>query len=246
MQPENFNKWQVNDLKNYLLQYNIDPDDIKGSGKNGNVIKVDLVKTAKKIKSKIYINSNVNQNNDLPDKSGYTVPEDIIKEILNVSDVNTIINLCGTSTMYQRYCNDQFWKNIANREEMPIKTTAKEWIEEYLYHQYEVNVLIQMLADGMTIVINLATPVLIFDDVNYLNVIGDDYLINNIIISKEKLYKSLMQLFYEFPKTTPSSMYVSLRKKNMAFFLAHPESIKGKTKSVQYKNAIKLWNKYYK
>ena len=43
-----FDSWLVPELKEYLLQYNITPKDIKGSGKNGNVVKKDLVRTAKK------------------------------------------------------------------------------------------------------------------------------------------------------------------------------------------------------
>lgn len=51
IQSENFNKWQVNDLKNLLLQYNIDIKVIKGSGKYGNVIKKDLLKQQKNQRS---------------------------------------------------------------------------------------------------------------------------------------------------------------------------------------------------
>lgn len=41
---EDFNTWLVADLKNLLLQYDILP--IKGSGKNGNVIKADFIKSS--------------------------------------------------------------------------------------------------------------------------------------------------------------------------------------------------------
>lgn len=44
-----FESWLVSELKELLLQYNITPKDIKGTGKNGNVVKKDLVRTAKKI-----------------------------------------------------------------------------------------------------------------------------------------------------------------------------------------------------
>lgn len=46
MDTEDFNKWSVKDLKEYLLQYDIIEDDIEGSGKNGRIIKADLVRTA--------------------------------------------------------------------------------------------------------------------------------------------------------------------------------------------------------
>ena len=57
-----FDSWYVNELKEYLLQYNITPKDIKGSGKNGNVVKKDLVRTAKKISKFSPKTSKVSQN----------------------------------------------------------------------------------------------------------------------------------------------------------------------------------------
>lgn len=38
---DNFNTWTVNELKEYLLQYDITTDDIKGTGVNGRVVKKD-------------------------------------------------------------------------------------------------------------------------------------------------------------------------------------------------------------
>lgn len=46
---EDFNKWSVSDLKEYLLQYDITAKDIQGSGKNGNVIKTDYIFAARQI-----------------------------------------------------------------------------------------------------------------------------------------------------------------------------------------------------
>lgn len=240
MESENFNKWSVNDLKNLLLQYNIEPANINGSGKNNNVIKADLVRTARKIKAYTNINDETKGIN-------HNLPIDVINEILNVSDISTIINLCNTSNIYQNICNEQFWKKIAERELMPIKTTIKDWINEYLHHQYEVNILIQMLNDKMTIIINLPTPFLVFDEVNYLSFIGgtyETYLINNVIVNKEKLSQYLIKLLYQYPYVSPYSLYVPLRKKHMKEFIDRAISIK-KTKSVPYKQAVKLWYKYY-
>lgn len=62
--------WFVPELKEYLLQYNITPKDIKGSGKNGNVVKKDLVRTAKKI-SKV---SSKKQTNTFPSELTDVVP----------------------------------------------------------------------------------------------------------------------------------------------------------------------------
>src|SRR5688572_423076 len=49
MNSEDFGTWLVTDLKNLLLQYNITNKDIKGTGKNGNVVKKDYIKKNKKI-----------------------------------------------------------------------------------------------------------------------------------------------------------------------------------------------------
>jgi len=44
-----FDLWIVSDLKDYLYQHDITLKDIRGSGQNGNVIKKDLIRAAKKI-----------------------------------------------------------------------------------------------------------------------------------------------------------------------------------------------------
>jgi len=46
---EDFKKWSVYDLKDYLLQHDIITSDIEGSGKNNRVMKNDLIRFAKKI-----------------------------------------------------------------------------------------------------------------------------------------------------------------------------------------------------
>ena len=59
-------------------------------------------------------------------------PSEIIYEILNVSDVETIIKLCSTSNLYNQYCDYRFWVSIAERENIPIKTNVKDWIKDYI------------------------------------------------------------------------------------------------------------------
>ena len=245
---ENFNKWQVLDLKNLLLQYDITTKDIKGSGKNGNVVKSDLIKTIKKVIK------NDNSFNNLYDKLVDDIPEkynplngnnqlplDIMTEIIKISDVKTVVNLCNSSTTIQ--CDEKLWTYIANREEMPIKTTSKAWIKEYLYHEREVEILLQMLKDGLMIIVNLPKDYLyFFEGTNTLVFLGDSYLINSVII--KDMTDILMKLLYTYPDIAPYSTFVSLRKHHLKEFI--DRSIETKTtKSVPYKNAVKIWDKYY-
>lgn len=232
---ENFNKWQVLDLKNLLLQYDITSKDIKGSGKNGNVVKSDLIKTIKKVIK-----------NDIPIINEYHVnplPFDIMTEIIKISDVKTVINLCNSSTTLQNYCDEKLWAYIANREEMPIKTTSKAWIKEYLYHEWEVEILLQMLKDGLTIVVNLPKDSLYFGEgLNVLMYMNYHYVINNNII--DDMANILMKLLYTYPDVSPYSRFVNLRKHDLKEFIDRSIETK-KTKTVSYKNAVKIWDKYY-
>lgn len=49
MQEEDFSKWTIPELKELLLQYDINTEYMKGSGKNNNMIKKDYIKISKKI-----------------------------------------------------------------------------------------------------------------------------------------------------------------------------------------------------
>ena len=231
---ENFNKWQVLDLKNLLLQYDITTKDIKGTGKNGNVVKSDLIKTIKKvIKNDISI---INENHVNP------LPLDIMTEIIKISDVKTVINLCNSSTTLQKYCDENLWAYIANREEMPIKTTSKAWIKDYLYHEWEVEILLQMLKDGLTIVVSLPKDYLYFGEgLNVLMYMNYHYVINNNIIDDNKMANLLMKLLYTYPDVSPYSRFVSLRKHPLKEFIDNTIN----TKSAAYKNAVKIYDKYY-
>ena len=272
MEAENFNKWLVSDLKQYLLQNNIELDTIKGTGKNGNVVKNDLIKTAKKIKSN-FISTQSESTTPIPVKDGSLMPNidilplvqdnldlpmDIINEILNISDVNTIINFCNSSMLYQKHCNKQLWEKIAIREGMPIRTTVNEWIKEYLYHQYEVNILIEMLKNEIFIDFNLPTPYLLFKFKNILNYNGN-YTItiykgnyrNRIMVSEEEMIKLLMKLLYQFPNVylyrhPEIVISIPLRKRHLKYFI-NELKLKDRKKSTPYKNknALKIWYQYY-
>lgn len=127
MEPENFNTWKVNDLKEYLLQYDILPKDIKGSGKNGNVIKSDLIRTVKKVNKKENFNNepiNITLTNDIYQEVLYNLPIDDIKSFC-LSNKNTHNNICE---------NKLFWENKFQKDNLPIigkPTNLNEWFKEY-------------------------------------------------------------------------------------------------------------------
>lgn len=249
-----FNKWVVPDLKTLLLQYNIDLNDIKGSGKYGNVVKADLVKAVKKIK----MNTELLMSNE--DNDFLNLPIDMINEIINLLDVNSIIHFCNTSLTFNKYCTEDLWKKIAIREEMPIHTanggsTVTEWIKEYLYHQYEVNILIQMLKDKVLMAIDLPSSYLSFDKENiilyngYILDTGYNYFINNTKFSEQEITQLFMKLLYQFPNVyiyryPKIKINMPLRKHHLKYFINQSILMK-RTKSKPYKNAMTLWNKYY-
>jgi hypothetical protein len=236
---DNFNKWTVSDLKNLLLQYDI--TDIKGSGKNGNVIKSDLIKTVKKVLK--------NEQSYIEIHTDISLPMDVMAEIINISDVETIINLCQTSSMMKNQCNEAFWHKIADREEMPIKTNAKDWIKEYRNNLKEVKVLMKMLKE-MKIIVNMPEAYLYFNEwmnvIRYSNDKGNDkvYLINDVITNESNMIKILMELLYHYPNISPYSQFVSLRKHQLKCYLDNAE-LNNVPKTHMYKNGIKIWNKYY-
>lgn len=63
-----------------------------------------------------------------------SLPDDVIREILYKSDINTIINYC-TTNKYQHICNDNnFWKYIFQRDNIKMienPTNTQEWITMY-------------------------------------------------------------------------------------------------------------------
>ena len=178
---------------------------------------------------------------------------DVIHEIINVSDVNTIINLCMAS---KDICSTQMWRKIADREDMPLKTTVEEWIKEYLYHQYEVNQLIHMLKDKIIMTIQLPTSFLMFDEKNtilYANPMTcqiGGYFINSKNMPEEELVQLFMKLFYQFPNVyiyrhPKIAVNIPLRKRHLKYFIEQSILTK-RTKTRPYKNAMMLWDKYYK
>ncbi len=94
---EDFSKWTVAYLKELLLQYDIDTRYMKGSGKNGNMIKKDYIKLSQKyVKNQIKIPSFNN---------------DIIFEIGLNLNYFTLLDLCSTNKNYNALCKNQhFWE----------------------------------------------------------------------------------------------------------------------------------------
>lgn len=134
MERENFNTWTVNDLKKYLLQYDV--TDIKGTGKNGRVIKKDLIYAANKIYNRKSVSFNeLTQHMNLVDNNesySKTLPEDIYQEVLYYLPINDIKSFCIT---HKYTCHNKlFWQNKFAIDNLPIigdPTNFTEWIYEY-------------------------------------------------------------------------------------------------------------------
>ena len=124
-----FNKWLVADLKEYVSQFDITDANIKGTGKNGNMIKTDYVKTALLLKSTPYVY-----------KDEFTQPQNINEDIwfnimlhLRYKDLK---KTCLTDKMALNVCNNiSFWKNKFENDNLEIigrvPTNIKEWIKKY-------------------------------------------------------------------------------------------------------------------
>ena len=115
-------------LKQILLQYDITDKDIKGSGKNGNVIKKDYVKTIFNLFKNEPINQNINMN--------LNINEDIWYNILMHLPYKDLKKACLTDKIAIKVCNHiYFWKDKFEKENLEIvgKTpiTIKEWIKKY-------------------------------------------------------------------------------------------------------------------
>ncbi len=121
----NFNKWLVKDLQEYLLQYNIDKTDIKGTGKNNNVIKADLVRTANKITYK-KINKIYSPNIEL--SKSIELPDDIYYTIIKNSQPKDIISLYFVNQSYQRVLNKPFMLKELSKQYHANITTFNDFI----------------------------------------------------------------------------------------------------------------------
>lgn len=126
MELEDFSKWKVNELKEYLLQYDITPKDIKGTGKNGNIVKNDLLKAIKKLNKNITKNP---QNFTIPEELSnatsfqFTGNNDVDIHILRNLSSYELANLCTTNKYIQKLC---YHDKLINAKIKPII--------DYVYH----------------------------------------------------------------------------------------------------------------
>lgn len=123
MQSERFDQWLVSDLKTLLLQYDIDTKDIKGSGKNGNLIKKDYVRMAYQLTfvPEIEVKENI-----IDENIWYNI-------MLNMTD--DLHKICMANKMALKVChNKYFWENKFKHDDLTLfsnPTSMKEWINEY-------------------------------------------------------------------------------------------------------------------
>lgn len=131
MDDENFNRWTVKDLKEYLLQYDVTTRDIEGTGKNGNVVKNDLIYAIKKLHendinndvSFIRLDDIPNLNNDILINIAIKLPIDDVQQL-------TMTN----KDFYNIYSSPIFWVNKYNYDNLPLLEKHKnisDWINDY-------------------------------------------------------------------------------------------------------------------
>lgn len=131
---EDFDKWTVPELKALLMQYDIYPNEIKGTGKNNNVIKADLIKTVKNV-----IKRDIKRDIKTEINASIDLNQDVCYNLLLKADINDTVNLCSVNKSCHLACNVTFWKNkIQNDFNINIPEninpkTINEWV--FLYKQ---------------------------------------------------------------------------------------------------------------
>jgi len=200
-----FSKWLVSDLKDLLLQYNVDINDIKGSGKNGNIIKKDYIKTAKKITFQKMASPKITLKNE---HQSIIVPEDIWYNILLHLNYRDFTKTCLTDKMALKICEKkQFWHDKFNHEHLIMLRSKepdniKDWIKYYQKSAYVankavkiVNVLKSNAENNIIIFINLNDNILRIIPLYHEEVknarrqFGGDFLDNQYIAFKNNTLK---------------------------------------------------------
>lgn len=201
-----FDSFLVSELKEFLLQYDITIRDIKGTGKNGNVLKKDLIRKAKKV-------SNIIIYNDLP--------TDIMKEILLVSDIDTIKNICLTQKHFNLCYDYQFWKLIFDRDHLPLYEKQDSYMDYInIYHKMskivkEVDIIFHIIEDF---------------NIDYLTIKTSTSTFELNDLDKKLLIKTL----YLYPETEISSgtNHIPVRKEQLLNSKFHS----AKKRLLYYKN----------
>lgn len=135
MDHPDFNKWLIDDLKTYLLQHDIVLE--KGSGKNGNVIKSDLVKQASKAYKADTKQSNIKYTTNNQTMSG-EFPEqfnDLIPSILNNLNAKTLRSL--NKSYYQEYSKKRLILNFMQKQFHLIKFD-QDYNTQEKFNNYEI------------------------------------------------------------------------------------------------------------
>ena len=100
MNGPNFNLWPVNDLKEFLLQHNIDDFDIPKSGQS-------KTKPLKSVAQQLSFNPPILES--FPYYS--QLPQDVMFEVMKHLDVKELLHLCQTS--HHPFCFDQaLWSSL--------------------------------------------------------------------------------------------------------------------------------------
>lgn len=142
MEDVNFNSWTVKDLKEYLLQYDIRAQDIKGSGKNGNVIKKDLLKAANKMNKK----NNKTEKKVIKTKELIFPPTltDVFPHIAENLDATTV-RLINKEYYSQYPIKTMLYHFIVNHFDYDSIENMKTYFETYdiflAYQKYAINTL---------------------------------------------------------------------------------------------------------
>ena len=107
------------DLKELLLQYNITDRDIKGSGKNGGVLKAD--------REREYLLLQKLEDTDIDE---FVIIDDLLYQILLQTNINDMENLCMINKNAIKIChNKHFWIEKLNKDyinyDLPLPTTIR-------------------------------------------------------------------------------------------------------------------------
>jgi hypothetical protein len=206
-----FKSWTINDLKEYLLQHDIIIK--KGSGKNGNVLKQDLIKKMKKME---------------PVKIQFTIfntlPVEILEEILYNLDINSISSYFSIKSL--RYTNHALWKKIYMRDKLPYyeQNTVGKHIQSYYCIKNiksQVDIVFKMIQNEkikhISVISDISNKYINRDGLFHIYINQDSYIITlyhyDILletdvkypIKKGDLENLLIELLYYYPKTKMNS-----------------------------------------
>jgi hypothetical protein len=79
------------------------------------------------------IKSVVNNNNDNIIVQTQNVPDDVLRQTLLYSDLNTIVNICTANKQTMKLCDNQFWEAKLKHDNLPINNfnNFNDWVKYY-------------------------------------------------------------------------------------------------------------------